>query len=261
MLKIIIIIIGLILLFKKDKDSNKNSNNNYPNNNINNKQNKNDYNYTIQNQRNYNDNNELEKENNYEDYKKELAQQKGYEGEMRIAIELKKISSCKDCRVLRNVYIPTRNGKTSEIDLILISPNGIFVIESKNYTGIIYGSSEDYRWTCVARSRKHYQLYNPKKQNATHIKHLKDFLDFPDDKFYKSYIVFSDECNLRLKGENDNVLYLSNLVQNILMHEEILLTSSKIETIYERLFPYAGFNTSNETKNNHIKQVQKRKNR
>lgn len=259
MLQIIMIIVGLTILFKNTNSSNKKQKNNYQNNTYRN-QNKNNYDYKNQNERILNKNHEQEKENNYEDYKKELAQQKGYEGEIRIAIELKKISSCKDCRVLRNVYIPTKNGKTSEIDLILITPNGIFVIESKNYTGVIYGSNEDYRWTCVSRSRKHYQLYNPKKQNATHIKHLKYFLDFPSDELYKSYIVFSDDCSLRLKGENYNVLYLSNLVERILSHKEILLTSSKIETIYERLFPYAGFNTSNETKNNHIKQVQKRKN-
>ena len=45
--------------------------------------------------------------------------------------------------ILHNLYIPYNNGKTSEIDILFITKKGIFVIESKNYSGWIYGSEKD----------------------------------------------------------------------------------------------------------------------
>ena len=41
--------------------------------------------------------------------------------------------------VLRNIYVPKNNGETSEIDVVFITQKGIFVIESKNYSGWIFG--------------------------------------------------------------------------------------------------------------------------
>ena len=41
----------------------------------------------------------------------------------------------RDGKILRNVYVPKENGETSEIDVLYITQKGIFVIESKNYSG------------------------------------------------------------------------------------------------------------------------------
>ena len=49
--------------------------------------------------------------------------------------------------MLQNVYIPKRNGETTEIDLLYITEKGIFVIESKNYSGYIFGSETNRSWT------------------------------------------------------------------------------------------------------------------
>ena len=45
-------------------------------------------------------------------------------------------------RTLRNVYIPKDNEETSEIDVVYITQKGIFVFESKNYTGWIFGDEK-----------------------------------------------------------------------------------------------------------------------
>ena len=50
-------------------------------------------------------------------------------------------------KVLRNVYLPKDNGETSEIDLLFITKVGIFVIESKNYSGYIFGTDTNQKWT------------------------------------------------------------------------------------------------------------------
>ena len=48
--------------------------------------------------------------------------------------------------VLKNIYVPTQ-GKTTEIDLLMIHEKGIFVFESKNYSGWIFGSADQLNWT------------------------------------------------------------------------------------------------------------------
>ena len=50
-------------------------------------------------------------------------------------------------KILRNIYIPKDDGSTSEIDVLYISRKGIFVFESKNYSGWIFGKESDQYWT------------------------------------------------------------------------------------------------------------------
>ncbi|MCI8554207.1 MAG: NERD domain-containing protein [Clostridiales bacterium] len=82
------------------------------------------------------------------DNQKELwdARGKGYYGEYLVFCELyKQISG--NCKILMNLDIPTRNGKTTEVDLLLIHETGIYVFEIKHYQGTIYGKDTDNTWT------------------------------------------------------------------------------------------------------------------
>lgn len=81
-------------------------------------------------------------------------------------------------KILCNVYVPYQ-GKTSEIDIILIHEKGIYVLESKNYSGWIFGSAEQKNWTQCFNKNKKYQFYNPILQNQTHINALSNFLKLP----------------------------------------------------------------------------------
>lgn len=58
---------------------------------------------------------------------------KGFWGEYRIFATSEKLA--KPHHILTNLYIPRKDGTTTEIDLIYLSRHGIFVIESKNYSG------------------------------------------------------------------------------------------------------------------------------
>lgn len=72
----------------------------------------------------------------------------GKVGEAYTARELKLLNLLgRKGKVLRNVYIPKDNNETSEIDVLFITQKGIFVIESKNYSGWIFGSEKQYKWT------------------------------------------------------------------------------------------------------------------
>lgn len=97
--------------------------------------------------------------------------------------------------VLKNIYVPTQ-GKTTEIDLLMIHEKGIFVFESKNYSGWIFGSADQLNWTQSLQNGDKNKFYNPIRQNRTHIKALAAFLEKPVSEFL-SYIVFSERCILK----------------------------------------------------------------
>jgi hypothetical protein len=99
----------------------------------------------------------------------------GTSGEQIIFLALTKKLHVPENQILRNVYIPTENGKTSEIDILLVSKKGLFVIECKNYTGNIYGDAKRKNWLQYAGRKKSY-FYNPLRQNRTHCENLKKFL-------------------------------------------------------------------------------------
>lgn len=73
---------------------------------------------------------------------------KGYFGELTIRILLKLLDKDK-YKVINNVIIPSVDGKTAQIDHIVVSVYGIFVIETKNYNGWIFGSENSQNWTQI----------------------------------------------------------------------------------------------------------------
>lgn len=103
--------------------------------------------------------------------------------------------------VLKNLYLPTTNGMTSEIDLLMIHEKGIFVFESKNYSGWIYGDAQQLNWTQSLKGRHKNKFYNPIRQNQNHIKVLAEHLGKPVSAFV-SYIVFSERCSLKSVPQN-----------------------------------------------------------
>lgn len=123
---------------------------------------------------------------------------KGEFGEKLVASLLNKMDSEK-YTLLNNLYIPKGDGTTIQIDHIVISYKGIFVIETKNFSGWIFGDDSNRYWTQVIYKKKS-KFYNPVWQNAAHIKALKEFLgetlkDIP----VFSVIVFGPQATLKIK--------------------------------------------------------------
>lgn len=97
----------------------------------------------------------------------------GKYGEFNIYKNLEKLSGYK--KFLFNTYITKDDGTTSEIDVILIHNSGIYVFESKNYSGWIFGRESDIKWTQVLQAgagTKKFKFLNPIIQNKGHIKAL-----------------------------------------------------------------------------------------
>ena len=107
--------------------------------------------------------------------------------------------------LLNDLYIPKENGTTTQIDHVVISDKGLFVIETKNYNGWIFGSQNSKHWTQVIYKRKE-KFYNPIWQNAGHMKELRHFLgdSYSDIPMY-SIIVFGKQATLKFKEAFHNV--------------------------------------------------------
>lgn len=98
--------------------------------------------------------------------------------------------------------------ETTEIDVVLLHPTGIYVIESKNYSGWIFGKADQRNWTvCLNRNTKE-RVPNPIRQNNGHISALMRVLDLPREAFV-SLIVFSERCEFkRIPDDTDSMLII-----------------------------------------------------
>lgn len=167
---------------------------------------------------------------------------KGNRGEFLTYRELEKLGGYS--KILANVYIPKDNGGTSEIDLIFIHQRGIYVIESKNYSGWIFGDEKNKNWMQTFENGYKQPFYNPIWQNNTHIKHLNNYLDEQDRKHFKSIIVFSERCKIKKMNMISKDLEvvkredLYNTLDTMLDRSKVNLSFKEIDDIYKRLSPF-----------------------
>ena len=180
------------------------------------------------------------------------SEQIGKEGEYLIQNVLKNISGYS--YYLSNIYVPYR-GKTSEIDVLLIHEKGIFVIESKNYSGWIFGNESYTNWTQCLKGGNKNQFYNPISQNKTHINALSNYLRLNRDCFV-SYIVFSERCELKAIPANYNIMKRNELLHylsNDLNSREILFSNEQILNICKELYPLT--QVTEQQKQEHIAKI------
>jgi len=147
-------------------------------------------------------------------------------------------------KLLTNVYLPKDDGTTTEIDLIMITATGIYVFESKNYSGWIFGDENTKFWTQSLNGGKKYRFYNPIWQNKKHISALQKHLRLGNNMF-RSYIIFSERCELKkmfvhspeVKVMNRNVLFRE--VADDMTYLPEVLSILEINQIHTELSKYA----------------------
>ncbi|MBB6369425.1 NERD domain-containing protein [Chryseobacterium shigense] len=144
---------------------------------------------------------------------------KGVIGENKVSKALKRLNSEKYI-VLNNVEFRIK-GSTSQIDHIIVSEYGIFVIETKNYKGWILGYENDKFWIqAIYRYRR--KFYNPVLQNQSHIYALKHVLKNYKYLRYYSIITFTKRATLKTKTYTD-VVYVNKLVKTIKRYDSFYL--------------------------------------
>lgn len=168
-------------------------------------------------------------------------------------------------RFLFNCYIPEDDGSTTEIDLLMIHTSGIYVFESKNYSGWIFGTETQKNWTQSFATghrkgkTKRNSFFNPIIQNKTHIKWLREYLkEYSALPFY-SYIVFSERCELKkinLTSQEHVVLKRDQVLSAVCARASAVssvLTQETIDNIYEKIYPLS--QTDAATKIKHIQNI------
>lgn len=136
---------------------------------------------------------------------------RGFMGEFWVKLELNKLPKDKYI-VLNDIMIKSSRG-THQIDHIVISKFGIFVIEMKNYYGLITGDEYKDKWMQHLGKNKYY-FNNPIHQNYGHIKALKEALNLEEDKFV-SIICISNQANVKVKAQNVTQLdFINDLIKS-----------------------------------------------
>ncbi|MGM9645944.1 MAG: NERD domain-containing protein [Eubacteriales bacterium] len=178
---------------------------------------------------------------------------KGVLGEIVIKITIGKTKPGKQY-VINDLMITAEDGKSSQIDHVLINKNGVFVIETKNYSGRIYGSEKQLEWTQVFNyGHTKNKFYNPLKQNATHIYRIRNEIN-------KNIPVIS--CIVFIQGnieyiEAPNVYTVKQLKEKIKKEAENQLTAEQMKETYNKL---KYIKENKETSNSeHIEQIEEMK--
>nr|WP_285847964.1 MULTISPECIES: NERD domain-containing protein [unclassified Mesobacillus] len=162
--------------------------------------------------------------------------------------------------MMNDIYLPKENGQTTQIDHILISPKGLFVIETKNYKGWITGSEHSQSWNQTNYKRKD-KFYNPIWQNSGHIKALQTQLgDLAADLPIHSIIVFGKEATLKFKEPFKNAYVIKSgellsTIQQIEVTQEI--SHFKRGKVKQLLSPFIikDFKQKNEIKKKHVSDI------
>ena len=178
---------------------------------------------------------------------------KGIIGEKTISVFLSRLEPTK-YKVINDLMLST-DGKTSQIDHVVISNYGIFVIETKNYKGWILGDERGEQWTQAIYKRKE-KFYNPIRQNYGHVQALKQNLQDYKELNFIPIVVFSINAELKVKTDS-KVIYSVNLLKTIREYTVESLTDQQKEAIYLKLLE---LNVSEkEVRTQHVAGINKKK--
>ena len=177
---------------------------------------------------------------------------KGMVGEYYVKRELSKLDP-KHYFLLNDIMLPSSgHTNTTQIDHLVVSNYGIFSIETKNYTGWIFGNAYDDYWTQVIYYYKK-KFYNPLKQNYGHVKAIEEVLRRESASVpIFSIIVFPSADKLKISG-TDTVVFWNKLLSVIQKKAMVYLSDEQKNLVYEKL---KSANISNkENRKRHIFEV------
>ena len=182
---------------------------------------------------------------------------KGWLGEKVLWILLRRHLKRHDYKILNNIYLHQSNGYTHQIDHIIVSQWGIFVIETKNFDGeLVQCYNEARRWTYTSHSNGYYNWPNPIKQNSWHLRALADCLGHPLAHFH-SIVAFAGPTQFTSKVP-ENVMHFNEVVKYIQSHSKTTIILP--ETVPGLVAQIRALDkaVTKEQRKNHNKQCQER---
>jgi len=159
--------------------------------------------------------------------RRHLAQLRGWNGERIVANRLREGLPEPNYFIFNNVYLPTADGTTTQIDHVVVSEFGVFVVETKNYSGWIFASSDSKVWTETFPKSKH-TFQNPLRQNYRHVCAIAENLGLPKD-FIRGVVAFTGG---EFKTEMPpGVVYARGVVRHIRSFETCILKRKEVAQI------------------------------
>ena len=133
--------------------------------------------------------------------------------------------------LLNNVTLHTTDG-TTQIDHVLVADTGIFVIETKHYSGWIFGNPKDSQWTqSIYRHKSRFQ--NPLRQNYAHVVALQGLFDLPENHFH-SVAVFTGDAEFK-SDLGGNVVKLAGLIPFLTAERPVVFDERKMAYVVGRI--------------------------
>lgn len=156
-------------------------------------------------------------------------------GEYKISSVLSSLPE--EYHIIDNVMLKTRKG-TTQIDHIVVSKHGIFVIETKNHKGMIFGDANGKVWTQVLYNGRKNTFYSPVLQNEGHIEALCRAINIRRD-IVIGFIVFTNEdarldnvkCRYCLKTEQLFDVIISTRGINIMSDSQVWKAIRRIDRV------------------------------
>lgn len=154
-------------------------------------------------------------------------------------------------RRFHNVIIPGRSG-TTQIDHLLVSVYGLFIVETKNKTGWIFGSADQAKWTQTLYKNK-YSFQNPLRQTYRQKKVLAEYLNI-NESIIHTVVYFVGDC--KFKTPMPANVMKSGLKRYITQYRKLILSPEEVKRIILMLERHVA--ESSITRRDHVRSLRTR---
>ncbi len=188
---------------------------------------------------------------------RQLPHVKGKRGERRVSKWLRSYLDQKDYRILDDLMLPSQLGGTTQIDHVVLSRYGVFVIETKNMSGWIFGSAEQSTWTqTLYRFKSGFQ--NPLRQNYGHAKAVQATLGLKAGQLF-NVVVFVGSAVPKTPMPKNVVWSKCEFLQLIENQRDIQFYPAQLDDLEQRLLD-ASLPSNSQTRRAHIQSTHHRAN-
>ena len=180
---------------------------------------------------------------------------KGWSGEVLLDRFLKMRLDGTKYKILRDIMLPTDDGATTQIDHIVVSQWGIFVIETKTYSGWVFGDANSAQWTVTHFKRKD-RFQNPLRQNYRHIDTLSECLGISKD-YFKTIVAFCGETTFKTQMPPEVMLFCD--VPDYIHRQsvDVIIKAEQVSEIVEAIHEWQA-TLSRERRASHVANLKKR---
>ena len=157
--------------------------------------------------------------------------------------------------VKHNLMMPLDDGTTTQIDFVVVSTYGVFVIEAKTYQGWIFGAADQAQWTQCLPGGKKFRFQNPLRQNYAHVKALSDRTGIPPEYFH-SVIAFCGDTTFKTEMP-PNVVYFGGVADHIRSFTEPMIKPEQVPEVLDAILSWDR-SVSKEARKAHVENLKKK---